>query len=92
LTFGSSLNANSRAVGEEETRLVGRRPCRSRGVEASVMSNWIRISPPAGTLRLRTSMTPVPAAPPVLLVAVMSAPGGVVTSDEGARARSRLAR
>ena len=45
-----------------------------------VMSNWIRTSPVAGTFRLRMSMTPVPLLPPVLLVALMSAPAGDVTS------------
>jgi len=37
----------------------------------SVMSNWIRTSLFAGTLRLRMSMTPVPLVPPLELFAVL---------------------
>ena len=79
MTFGSSLVAMTdplawRATDWSLTTLpLGRFVC-------SVMSNWISTSLLTGRLRLRMSTTPVPLAPPTLLVNVTSAPGGTVTS------------
>ncbi len=79
LTFGSSLSAK---IEPSESRsadwLVTTVPFSSGA--ASVTSNWIRISPLTGTLRLRMSMTPLPFAPPVAFVLLTSAPAGYVTS------------
>ena len=75
LTFGSSLTAKVAPLARRSVDWsVTTVPLAS--LEASVMSNWIRTWPLTGTLRLRMSTTPVPLAPPVLLVWLMSAPGG----------------
>src|SRR5205823_9381351 len=79
LTLGSSLQAKVVPLARRTVAwLVTTVPLAMAGL--SVMSNWIRASPLTGRLRLRMSMTPVPLVPPVLLVALMSAPAGDVTS------------
>ncbi len=90
LTLGSSLQAKVVPLARESVAwLVTTVPLAMAGL--SVMSNWIRTSPLTGRLRLRTSMTPVPWVPPVLLVALMSAPAGDVTSVSVPGAKSGCA-
>ena len=89
LTFGSSLKAKTVPFARRSVDwLVTTVPLER--LELSVMSNWIRAWPLAGTFRLRMSMTPVPLAPPVLLVPLMSAPAGVRDERERAGHECRL--
>jgi hypothetical protein len=78
LTVGSSLTPRTvplawRKVAWSVTTV----PLASAGlrVMSNTMVNWLLI----GRLRLRTSSTPVPLGPPVLLVLLTSAPGGTET-------------
>ena len=88
-TFGSAGAVDVRIVGERDRRpsrapaaaTGSARRCRWSMTGASVTSNSMIAVPPDGaSVRLRTSSTPVPLAPPVAFVLLALAPAGTVTT------------